>query len=140
MRARHFLLAASTLCAVLLLGISQAADATAPIVRMVELEIHAEHLPAYKAAVTEEIEDSVRIEPGIIAIYAMNVKDKPSHLRFVEFYASEQAITSHRETPHFKKFLVVTQGMVKARNLVETDNLLLRDKTTFAGNQPVVAK
>src|SRR6187399_2282335 len=42
-----------------------------PLVRIAELEIDAAHLANYKAAVTEEIETSLRVEPGVLAIYSV---------------------------------------------------------------------
>ena len=46
-------------------------------VRVAELEIDPAQLDAYKAAVTEEIEDSIRLEPGVLAIYCVALKDSP---------------------------------------------------------------
>lgn len=42
-----------------------------PHVRLAELEIAPVQLEAYKAAVSEEISDSIRIEPGVLAIYSV---------------------------------------------------------------------
>ena len=42
-----------------------------PLVRIAELEIDTAQLEAYKAAVTEEIEASIRVEPGVLAIYSV---------------------------------------------------------------------
>jgi quinol monooxygenase YgiN len=90
------------------------------VVRIAELEIDPAKLDAYKAVVMEEIEASVRVEPGVFAIYAVALKDRPNHLRFFEIYADEQAYLHHRDTPHFKKYLAATQGMIMARRLLET--------------------
>src|SRR4051812_32324430 len=71
-----------------------------PYVRIAELEIDPAQLDAYKAAVKEEMEASVRVEPGVLAIYAVAEKDSPTKLRFFEIYANEAVYKSHRETPH----------------------------------------
>ena len=42
-----------------------------PVVRFAELEIDPAQLEAYTAAVKEEMETSVRIEPGVLATYAV---------------------------------------------------------------------
>ena len=97
-------------------------------VRVAELEIDSSHLDAYKAAVTEEIEDSIRLEPGVLAIYCVALKDRPSHLRFFEVYADESAYRQHIESPHFKKYVETTKSMIAARKLFEMDAPTLATK------------
>lgn len=58
-------------------------------VRMAEIEIDLAQLEAYKAAVKEEIEASVRVEPGVLALYAVSTKENPTHVRILEIYADE---------------------------------------------------
>lgn len=96
----------------------QSPPATA-VVRMAELEIDPAQLDAYKAIVTEEIEASIRLEPGVFAIYAVALKERPNHIRFFEIYADEGAYLHHRDTPHFQKYLHATQGMIVTRRLME---------------------
>ncbi|MEQ4575224.1 MAG: putative quinol monooxygenase [Gammaproteobacteria bacterium] len=90
------------------------------VVRIAELVIDPAQLDAYTAAVKEEMETSIRLEPGVLAIYSVAEKDKPNSLRFFEIYASEQAYRSHIESPHFKKYVAVTQPMILSRKLIET--------------------
>jgi quinol monooxygenase YgiN len=97
-------------------------------VRVAELEIHPAQLDAYKAAVTEEIEDSIRLEPGVLAIYCVALKDQPSHLRFFEVYADESAYRRHIDSPHFKKYVQTTKSMIAARKLFEMDAPTLATK------------
>ncbi|KQV85581.1 hypothetical protein ASC87_07820 [Rhizobacter sp. Root1221] len=99
-----------------------------PVVRTADLEIDPARLDAYKAAVSEEIEASIRVEPGVGAIYAMALKDAPHQIRFIEIYADENAYLLHRETPHFKKYLEVTQPMITGRKLVEATVLIVATK------------
>jgi quinol monooxygenase YgiN len=68
-----------------------------PLVRIAELEIEPTKLDAYKAAVTEEIETSMRVEPGVLAIYSVAVKGNPSQLRLFEIYGDDRAYRSHIE-------------------------------------------
>jgi hypothetical protein len=44
-------------------------------VRLAEIDIDPAQLESYKAAVKEEIETSVRVEPGVLALYAVAEKD-----------------------------------------------------------------
>jgi quinol monooxygenase YgiN len=90
------------------------------VVRIAELVIDPAQLDAYTAAVKEEMEASIRVEPGVLAIYSVAEQDKPNNLRFFEIYASEQAYRTHIESPHFKKYVAVTQPMILSRKLIET--------------------
>jgi len=105
-----------------------AEPAPKPLVRMAELEIDPGQLDRYKAAVTEEIETSIRVEPGVLAIYAVSVKDDPSHLRFFEIYADEAAYRRHLDSAHFKKYVETTRLMIKSRKLIETVPIVLGSK------------
>jgi quinol monooxygenase YgiN len=99
-----------------------------PYVRIAELDIDPAQLEPYKAAVKEEMETSVRVEPGVLAIYAVAEKDNPSKLRFFEMYSDEAAYNSHRESAHFKKYVSITRDMIKSRKLIETVPIQLSDK------------
>ena len=99
-----------------------------PMVRIAELEIDPAQLPAYRDALKEEIADSIRIEPGVLTLYAVAVKDQPNQIRIFETYKDHAAYESHLQTPHFKKYKMGTQGMVKSLKLIETDPILLGRK------------
>jgi quinol monooxygenase YgiN len=101
----------------------------APMVRIAELEIDPAHLESYKAALREEIETSIRVEPGVLTLYAVSLKGSPTKIRIFETYADVAAYNAHVKTPHFQKYKVGTQDMVKSLNLVETDPVLLGAKS-----------
>jgi len=98
------------------------------VVRIAELEIDPAQLESYEAAVKEEMEAAVRLEPGVLAIYAVAEKDHPTRLRFFEIYASEAAYRAHIDSPHFKKYVAVTKPMIRSRRLIETVPVLLAAK------------
>ena len=100
-----------------------------PVVRLAELHIDPSQLEEYKAALRDEIEASIRLEPGVLTLYALSVKGDPAQIRIFEMYADAAAYEAHLQTPHFKKYKVGTQGMVKSLVLVETDPILLGTKT-----------
>ena len=90
------------------------------MVRIAELEIDPARLESYKTAVKLEMETSVRVEPGVVAIYCVAEKDYPARLRFFEIYADENSYRAHLESPHFKQYVMATQPMIKSRKLIET--------------------
>ena len=96
--------------------------------RLAELEIDPEHLATYKALLKEEIETSIRVEPGVLILYAVSVKEHPNQIRLLESYSNISAYQSHLQTPHFKRYKAQTQNMVKSLTLIETDPILLGSK------------
>jgi len=99
-----------------------------PLVRIAELEIDPAQLSAYRDALKEEITTAIRVEPGVLTLYAVSVKDQPNQIRIFETYQDQAAYESHLQTPHFKKYKAETQGMVKSLRLIETEPILLGAK------------
>jgi quinol monooxygenase YgiN len=99
-----------------------------PVVRLAELEIDPAQLDQYKAALRDEIRASIRLEPGVLRLYAVSVKDHPDQIRLFEMYASQAAYESHLQTPHFKRYKTETQDMVRSLKLLETEPVLLGSK------------
>jgi quinol monooxygenase YgiN len=126
MKPREFLAALLLFSVLPLASTAQASQPPASaIVNIAELNIDPAQVEAFKAAVIEEMEDSVRLEPGVHAIYAVAHKSDPTKFMFFEIYASKQAQDSHRSTPHFRKFLDVTKNMIRGRQIIETDTVHL---------------
>ena len=107
--------------------------AETPIVRLAQLRIKPDQLSAFTEAVREEMQDALRLEPGVLAIYAVADKNDPTRLTFFEIYASEDAYQLHRQTPHFKKYLDITKNMVLDKTLIEAVPVELRDKHNTPG-------
>lgn len=93
------------------------------MVRISEIEIFPEHLEAYKAILQKESSESVRIEPGVIAIYPMYQKENPNQIRILEIYANEAAYRSHLQTPHFQHYKTSTLKMVKSLKLIDMNSI-----------------
>lgn len=93
------------------------------MVRIAEIEIHPEHLEAYKAILEEEAEASLRLEEGVIAIFPMFQTENPSSVRILEIYQDKKAYEAHLQTPHFLHYKNNTLHMVKSLNLVEMEAL-----------------
>jgi quinol monooxygenase YgiN len=93
------------------------------MVRISEIQVHAEHLEQYKAILKEEAEASVRLEPGVIAIFPMYQRENDTEFRILEMYANRHAYESHLKTPHFQKYKSTTLNMVKSLKLVDMQML-----------------
>ena len=128
MTTKRFLILAISMLALFVSGQAFADETQKMMVRLAKLEIHPEHLEAYKAALKEEIEASVRIEPGVLALRAVSEKENPTRITIMEIYASVDAYKAHIESAHFQKYKVGTQHMVKSLELIEVDPILLGEK------------
>jgi hypothetical protein len=70
-------------------GCAQAQTEHSRIARMAEIEIDPHQVEPYKAALREEIADSVRLEPGVLMLYAVSIKDHPEQVRIFEAMQTE---------------------------------------------------
>jgi len=93
-------------------------------VRLAKLVIDSTQLESYTAALKEEIEASLRLEPGVLTLYAVSEKNNPAHITILEIYADTNAYKAHLQTPHFLKYKNGTKEMVKSLELVETVPLI----------------
>ena len=100
-----------------------------PLVRIAELEIDPVRLAEYNALLAEEIEASVRLELGVLALYAVAMKGSPNLVRVFDAYADRAAYEAHLATPHFLKYKTLTADMVRSLRLIETDPIILRTKS-----------
>lgn len=94
------------------------------LVRLARLVIDSAHLESYNRFLKEEIETSVEVEPGVLTLYAVSEKNRPTRITILEIYSNEEAYEKHIRTPHFLKYKNGTQHMVKSLELVETVPLL----------------
>ena len=124
MDARQLLVLGASMLASCLGGPALAAETQGQYVqgqyvRIAELEIDPAQLVAFQAAIKESVETSVRVEPGVLVLYAVSEKNDPARIRVFEIYTGEDAYKTHLETPHFKKFRAATETMVKSRKLLD---------------------
>ena len=98
-------LGTSVLAASLALGHrAYAADVPADrLVRIAELSIDPVQLDAYKLALREEIASSIRLERGVLALYAVSVKGHPEQIRLLEIYRDEAAYQAHLQSGSLQK-------------------------------------
>lgn len=93
-------------------------------VRLAKLVIDPAELDDYKSMLKEEIEASIRLEPGVLTLYAVSEKENPNHITILEIYASEAAYQTHIKSPHFLKYKNSTSDMVRSLELIETKPLI----------------
>jgi quinol monooxygenase YgiN len=100
-------------------------------IRVADIDVDPAQRDAFVAAVKEEMDESVRIEPGVWALYAVAEKDDPSRLRFFEIYETKAAYDAHLVSPHFRKYRAITEPMVRSRRLTEVVPIQLSSKVDW---------
>ncbi len=100
----------------------------AQYIRLADLEIDFAQLEGFNSAMKEGIETAVRVEQGVLALYAVSEEDNPTHVQVFEMYTDERAYQTHLETEHFQKFRATTENMVRSRRLLSAVPIILAGK------------
>jgi quinol monooxygenase YgiN len=107
---------------------SAAAQEAGRYVQVAEIEIDPAQLASYRAAVQEQIEAAIRLEPGVLVLYAVAHQDNPARVIVFEIYRDTEAYRAHLHTEHFKKYKAATEKMVTSLKLVRTYPIVLGAK------------
>lgn len=94
------------------------------LVRLSKITVDPARLESYKAYLKEEAEAAMRLEPGVLILYAVSEKEHPNRFTILEIYADEAAYQNHIETPHFRKYKQGTLDMVQELQLIDCDPLI----------------
>lgn len=101
-------------------------------IRIAKLTIDSTKLESYKVALKEHAEAAVRLEVGVLMLYAVYEKEYPSHVAVFEIYANVDAYNFHIKTPHFLKYKAAVQDMVKSLELIDVVPIALEAKTKIS--------
>ncbi|GGA85022.1 putative quinol monooxygenase [Puia dinghuensis] len=118
--------AAGIIMSLVLMGLATGATAQqgGRMTRLANLVVDSAQLDSYNRFLKEEIETSVRVEPGVLTLYAVADKSDPTHITILEIYADSVAYKAHLLTPHFLKYKTGTSAMVKHLELVPVTPLV----------------
>ena len=103
--------------------------ATDGIVRLSKIEVYPQYLDEYMEFAIEVGTKSLRTEPGVLTMYAMQDKENPCIITILETYSSDEAYKSHIASEHFQKYKQGTLHMVKNLELCDqtplnSDNII----------------
>jgi 4-carboxymuconolactone decarboxylase len=94
------------------------------MMRIANIVVDIRYLERYKAALQEGIEAAIRLEPGVLTLYAVSAIEDPARFTILEVYADQAAYEAHLKTPHFLKYKNATQDMVTSLELVDVAPLI----------------
>ena len=113
---------------ILILSMNAYAQNNNKLVRIARLEIDSSQLEQHKAMLKEGIETAVRVEPGVLTLFAVYDQDHPTQVTVFEVYADEAAYEAHLQTAHFKKYKSGIREMVKHLELIKVSPIALETK------------
>ena len=73
---------------------------------------------AFRPHILENAAAAVLDEPDCHQFQVLTDEDDPDSYRFYEVYSDAAALDTHREQPHYKKFIAATQDMMAERAVV----------------------
>ena len=89
------------------------------IVRLSKIEVYPQHLDEYMKYAVEVGEVSLRTEPGVLTMYAVQDRENPCLVTILETYSSKDAYEKHIASAHFQKYKKGTLDMVKSLQLCD---------------------
>lgn len=99
-----------------------------PYVRIAKIIVDTSQLKQYQSFLKEDIETSVKLEKGVLSMFAVYEKDKSNYVTVFETYASKEAYESHIKTTHFQKYKNGTLKMVQSLELVDVIPIIYESK------------
>jgi quinol monooxygenase YgiN len=125
---KDFFLTLSAIMLFLFLNNNAYAQQKNIVVHIAKLQIDSAQLENYKAALKEHAETAVRVEPGVLTLYAVYEEKHPTNVTVFEVYSDSAAYHAHLKSPHFLKYKAVTKAMVKSLELVPVMPIVLAGK------------
>ena len=89
------------------------------IVRLSKIEVYPQFLEEYIQYAVKVGEVSLRTEPGVLTMYALQDKENPCLVTILETYCSKDAYEKHIASAHFQKYKKGTLHMVKSLQLCD---------------------
>ncbi len=90
------------------------------IALIVSLDVHADRLEQFLAAIRENAARSFEDEPGCRYFDVTQDTQNPLHFVFYELYDDEAAVQAHRKAPHFAKWREAADACVVPGSQVNT--------------------
>lgn len=82
------------------------------------VDVKPEFGQAFRHVVLPEMAQSIKLEEGVLAMYAAIDKANPNRWYFYEIYASEEAYQVHRQAPYFKEYIEQTAEMTTYKEAI----------------------
>lgn len=101
------------------------------IYRIAKIKVDYSQLENYKAALQEQMNAAIKLEPGVLSYNAVSDKKDATLITIFEVYENNEAYQSHVLTSHFKKYKEAVKNMVLSLELIDVDLILSAKKSSF---------
>ena len=128
MKEKRILIIGMALFSMLFGAVAMSEQRTQQHIQIAEIDVDPAHLDSYEAAVAEQIEAAIRLEPGVLVLYSVGNKDNPAHVTVFEIYRDCEAYLAHLQAPHFLKYKAAVEKMVKSLKLIPVNPVALGSK------------
>jgi hypothetical protein len=93
------------------------------IYRVAKIKVDSTQLNSYLIALKEQMNEAIRLEPGVLSYHALSEKVNPCSITIFETYADSSAYKMHINTRHFRKYKETVKNMVLFLELVDMNQL-----------------
>ena len=128
MNAKRILIIGMALFSMLFGAVAMSEQRTQQHIQIAEIDVDPAQLDSYEAAVAEQIEAAIRLEPGVLVLYSVASKENPAHVTVFEIYRDREAYLAHLQAPHFLKYKTTVEKMVKSLKLIPVNPVALGTK------------
>ena len=98
------------------------------MVRIAKIKVDPKQLDKYNIALTIQMQEAIKKEPGVLSYYAVADKKDPSIITILEIYADTAAYQLHIQTPHFLLYKETVKNMVQSLELIDVDLIARANK------------
>ena len=99
--------------------------------RIAKIKVDPSQLDRYMAALHEQMNAAIKLEPGVLSYTAVADQKDPTSLTLLEVYANKEAYQAHILTPHFKKYKETVKDWVLSLELQDVDLVASAKKEDF---------
>jgi len=99
--------------------------------RIAKIKVEINQLDKYKAALKEQMDAAIKLEPGVLSYTVVADKKDTTSITIFEVYENQEAYQSHIIAPHFKKYKETVKEMVLALELIDTDLIVRAKKADY---------
>jgi quinol monooxygenase YgiN len=114
-----------------LISVDSKAQDSITMFRIAKIKVDENQLENYKSALQEQMNDAIKLEPGVLSYTVVADKKDATSITIFEVYASLAAYQSHILTPHFKQYKEKVKDMVLSLELIDTDLVVSAKKPNY---------
>ena len=114
--------------AILFISCKTFSQASNKIYRVAKIKVDSTQLNSYLIALKEQMNEAIRVEPGVLSYHALSDKVNPCSITIFETYADSSAYKMHINTKHFRKYKETVKDMVLFLELVDMNQLFKIEK------------